>query len=141
MDDSSAWTINTGILVNGANAVGPTAEIQDSQFQISAQSRNVCDAQDPLEPIQPAAVFDMRDTWFTKIQRSVQRSEESLRNAASRPQSRISTSHSVISPREPELVDEECRRGLTQALVYQFPQDHLLPSPEFLVRQIFDFYP
>jgi hypothetical protein len=130
-DSPSFWSINNGFLVNGAPTAETSQELQNLQFQTSEYFRNVpvSDKQSPPKANQLPVVFDMRNTWFTKIQRR----EESLQSPPSFPRSSISISNSATSPREPELVDDECRRGLSNFLVHPFPQEHLLPSSEFLV--------
>ena len=132
MNDSSLWAGPFGSITHGVYTAEPLRELQELQFQTSEYSRNihVFDRHCSPDANQLPTIFDMRNIWFTKVQRS----EESIQESPPYRRSSTTISHSAISPREPELVDDESLRGLSNALIHPFPQEHLLPSSEFLVE-------
>jgi hypothetical protein len=130
MEDTPLWTIDNGFPMNGIdNGTSEHFQAIDMQNFDFSGDRDISNGQDlPQKPGLPA-VMDMRSIWFTKVQRSDENPYHPFFLAETTP-----TSQPTSSPREPEIVDEECRRDLTRSLVHPFPQEDLLPSSGFLVR-------
>lgn len=137
MNESPLWAVSNNFLMNEGDTARSFGQTLDLQLQDPNYSSNnhVPDSQGYLETIHPPAVLDLRNVWFTRVHRS----EDSLCDPPLSRQARESITQPVLSPSDPELVDEECRRGLTNALISPFPRDDLLPSSEFLVIQILHF--
>lgn len=132
MDDPSLWNFNSGFLMNETSMNGASSQVPDFQFGNSEYTDNT---QHPSAQIPPAnarkqspKIIDMRDIWFTRIQR-----EDHLAIIPALPPRRNSMSMSVTSPSEPEIVDEDCRRELSRALTNPLPLEDFLPSSGFLV--------
>ncbi len=132
MDDNPLWTLNTGFF-NDMNGAGAPMQLPDVDLDDTEYLGNIHERQNQNQPrirsIEAPMVMDMRDRWFTKIERSTERQHHLPRLPAS-----VSSSKTAASPSEPEIVDEECRRGLSKALIPPAPQEYLLPSSGFLVR-------
>ncbi|KAL5322251.1 hypothetical protein ACEPPN_010223 [Leptodophora sp. 'Broadleaf-Isolate-01'] len=131
MDDPSLWNFNSGFLMNETSMNGASSQVPDFQFGNSEYTDNT---QHPSAQIPPAnarkqspKIIDMRDIWFTRIQR-----EDHLAIIPALPPRRNSMSMSVTSPSEPEIVDEDCRRELSRALTNPLPLEDFLPSSGFL---------
>lgn len=135
MNESPLWAINSNFLMNEGDAAGTFGQSHNSQLQDPNYSSNNHVSDGYLETIHPPVVSDLRNVWFTRIYRS----EESLCDPPLSRLARESISRPAWSPSEPELVDEECRLGLTNALISAFPRDDFLPSSEFLVVQILHY--
>lgn len=129
IDNSELWTVNGGFLMNDVDTARTARQLEDIQPQNSGFTGNVhvLDVQHHLDTSELPAILDMRNIWFTTIQRS----EETLSQPVS-----TSASQSSLSPGGPEIVDEEYRRGLNKVLIYSFPQEDLLPSSGFLVSKL-----
>ncbi|KAE9376327.1 hypothetical protein N431DRAFT_501240 [Stipitochalara longipes BDJ] len=135
MDETPLWAIDNSFSVNGVED-GNLGQLQDIQLQAFDYSggNTTVNGYD-LSEKPPPPVLDMRSIWFTKVQRSDENPYHPFFLTETTP-----TSQPTSSPREPEIVDEECRRNLTRSLVHPFPQEDLLPSPGFLnlcVRRYF----
>lgn len=132
MDDTALWTIDGGILMGGVDA-GNTGQLHDVHLQVSDYLGDIHISNDHeySETHGVPVVLDLRNIWFTKIQRR----DESHYNPTLLAES-TTRSQPASSPREPEMVDEECRRDLSRSLIHPFPQEDLLPSSGFLVERL-----
>ncbi len=130
MEDTPLWTMDNGFPMNGIEDAA-SGQLQDMNLQIFdyTETNDFLNGQDHSERAGLPVVSDMRNIWFTKVQRS----DESKCYPPFLAES-STTSQPTSSPREPEIVNEECRRDLTRSLNHQFPQEDLLPSSGFLVR-------
>jgi hypothetical protein len=132
MEDTSLWTMDNGFAMNGiedaTSGQPPDLHLQLFDYSVDNDISNGHDH--PERPGLPI-VLDMRNIWFTKVQRS----DESQYHPSCLAES-TTTSQPTSSPREPEIVDEECRRDLTRSLSHPFPQEDLLPSSGFLVEYL-----
>jgi hypothetical protein len=135
MEDTPLWTMDNGLAMNGIED-HTSEQLPDLHLQLFDYSgdNDISNGQEHPERLGPPIVVDMRNIWFTKVQRS----DESHYHPAFLAEN-TTTSQPTSSPREPEIVDEECRRDLNRFLSHPFPQDDLLPSSGFLVRNLFSF--
>lgn len=130
MDDCLLWEQNSGFQTDVFRA----AEIMESRRDVQLQSPGcsgdfqLSDGNNRSTKTELPPVLDLGNMWFTKIHRK----GESLYDSPFTPAS-TSTYQSNLSPRVPEVVVEDCRLGLSKALIPPSPQDDLLPSSEFLV--------
>lgn len=128
-DGDPLWAIDNGFAMNGVD-IGISGQVHDMNLEAFDYSNgnNDFNGQHLLEDSGLPTPPDMRSIWFTKVQRS----DESQYNPCFLAES-ATASQPTSSPREPEIVDEDCRRHLTRSLVNPFPQENLLPSSGFLV--------
>ena len=124
MDIAELWTINSEV-----GTTGMTGQLQDTQPQNSGYAGNVHRLHSQRHPdaSRLPAILDMRDIWFTTIQRSKEND----------PPIRTSVFQSHSSPGGLEMIDEEYRRSLTKALIRPFPEEDLLPCSDLLVSGVF----
>jgi hypothetical protein len=130
LDDNPLWALDNGGFPMGGIEVETSGQLQEMHIQVSDFSGDTpfSNHRDHPEKQRFPSVLDLRNIWFTKIQRS----DESHSRPSFFAES-TTTSQATSSPRESEIVDEECRRDLTRSLIHPFPQEDLLPSSGFLV--------
>jgi hypothetical protein len=129
MEETPLWAIDNSFAINGIQD-GTSAQLEDLQlhgFDYSG-GHDISNGHELSGKPGTPAILDLRSIWFTKVQRSDESPYHPFFLAETTP-----TSQPTSSPREPEIVDEECRRDLTRSLVHPFPQEDLLPSSAFLV--------
>ncbi len=129
LEDTPFWSIDNDLAMNGMEGATP-GQLHDMNLQIFDHSgtNGFVNGQNHSESPQASFALDMRNIWFTKVPRSKGSHDYPVFQAEY-----SSTSQPTSSPREPEIVDEECRRYLTRSLSHPFPQEDLLPSSGFLV--------
>lgn len=129
LEDTPLWSIDNGFAMSGMEGV-TSGQLHDMNLQIFDYSgtNGFINGQNHSESPQASVALDMRNIWFTKVPRS-----EDSHDYPSFQAENSTTSQPTSSPREPEIVDEECRRYLTRSLGHPFPQEDLLPSSGFLV--------
>jgi hypothetical protein len=135
MEDTPLWTMDNGFAMNGIEDTtsGHLPGLNLQLFDYSGDN-DISNGQEHSERLRPPVALDMRNIWFTKVQRS----DKSHYHPSFLAES-TTTSQPTSSPREPEIVDEECRRNLSRSLNHPFPQEDLLPSSGFLVGNLLPF--
>jgi hypothetical protein len=129
MEETPLWTIDNSFAMGGIEdeTSGQLEDMQLQAFDYSGE-HGISNGHQPSGKPGLPVVLDMRGIWFTKVQKNDENLSHPFTLAETTP-----TSQPTSSPREPEIVDEECRRDLTRSLVHSFPQEDLLPSSAFLV--------
>ncbi|KAJ5042690.1 uncharacterized protein L3040_004089 [Drepanopeziza brunnea f. sp. 'multigermtubi'] len=131
MEDAQLWAVNSGFLLNGTGATGLASAFPDADFDTAEYFGNAQDGGNRTgargSGTTLPVLMDMRDLWFTKIQRSDEHSRRVTRRFDS-----VSSSKLAPSPSKSEIVDQECHRELTRLLIRPLPPEDLLPSSGFL---------
>ena len=124
--DDSAWSFNSDFWMNAVGVEATSSHPLNGPLLSPGYPNDEYSSnrQDAPRPTRSPIILDLRSLWITKIHSG----EETLDLPPSSP---VQTPSS--GPEDATHIDEQYRRGLTNAFIYQLPQDVSVPSSEFLV--------
>lgn len=133
-DDGSLWSFNSDFWMNAVGIEPSSNHAHHGQILSPRYSSELYTSAEPSpsEFIGSVTVLDLRRLWITRMNRNLDGSHLVPSSPETTP-----SAH----PEEAAHIDDQYRRSLTKAFIYQLPQDVSLPSSHFLVCLLLRFVP